>query len=380
MRKEPVVTNGITWVGLDAHKKAINVAMRLPGRKEFVEWTVENEPRAVKRFARKLAREAKGSEVRCCYEAGPCGYALKRELEAGASLVCEVVAPTLIPRKPGERVKTDRRDARKLCELLGAGLLTEVHAPSEEAEAVRDLSRCREDLKDDLHRAQHRLGKWLLRRNVRYTTGKKAWTRMHRDWLRSQRFDNAVDQAVFDDYLLAVAQIEERMKTVEAKLDDVAQQELLRDAVGWLRCFRGIDTVTAVGVCAELFDFRRFASPRKLSGYLGITPSEHSSSGKPNRGAITKTGNGHVRRLLVEAAHHYRHRPGTGLKLRKRREGQPGAVIAIADKAQHRLHRRYQRLLARGVHYNKAVVAVARELAGFLWAAMNHRHLGGVAA
>jgi len=354
--------------------------MRKAGQREFVEWTVANEPRAVRRLARKLVREAKGGEVRCCYEAGPCGYALQRELEAAAPLVCEVVAPSLIPSKPGERVKTDRRDGRKLCELLAAGLLTEVYAPTQEAEAVRDLSRGREDLKEDLHRAQHRLGKWLLRHNVRYTAGKKAWTRRHRDWLRSLRFDNPVDQAVFDDYLLGVTQIEERIKTMDAKLEQVARQEDLREPIGWLRCFRGIDTVTAVGVQAELFDFRRFESPGKLAGYVGITPSEHSSGGKSKRGGITKTGNGHVRRLLVEAAHHYRHRPSSGVKLSKRREGQPGAVIAIADKAQHRLHRRYHRLLARGVPYNKAVVAVARELAGFLWAAMNHQHFEEKAA
>ena len=372
---------GTTWAGLDAHKKAINVAMRKAGQREIVEWTVTNEPRAVRRLARKLVRETEGGEVRCCYEAGPCGYALQRELEAAASsLVCEVVAPSLIPSKPGERVKTDRRDARKLCELLEAGLLTEVYAPTQEAEAVRDLSRSREDLKEDLHRAQHRLGKWLLRHNVRYTAGKKAWTLRHRDWLRSLQFDNPVDQAVFDDYLLGVTQIEERIKTMDAKLEQVARQQDLREPIGWLRCFRGIDTVTAVGVQAELFDFRRFESPGKLAGYLGITPSEHSSGGKAKRGGITKTGNGHVRRLLVEAAHHYRHRPSSGVKLRKRREGQPGAVIAIADKAQHRLHRRYHRLLARGVPYNKAVVAVARELAGFLWAAMNHQHFEEKAA
>jgi len=372
------MTDAITWVGLDAHKQFINVAMRMAGSTEFLEWKVANEPRAVKRLAKKLVREAKGSEVRCCYEAGPCGYALQRQMMEAAPLVVEVIAPALIPRKPGDRVKTDRRDARKLCELLQAGLLTEVRAPTEEDEALRDLSRCREDLTQDLMRARHRLGKLLLRRNIRYS-GTKAWTRKHRDWLRSLSLENAALKAVFDDYLLAVTQIEERINTVDAQIETAATQDAHREPIAWLRCFRGIDMVTAFGIYSELYDFRRFESPRKLMGYLGITPSEHSSSGKPNRGAITKTGNGHGRRLLVEAAQHYRHRPSVGMKLRKRREDQPGGVVAIAEKAQHRLHRRYHRLVLRGVASNKAKVAVARELAGFIWAAMNHQHLGDAA-
>lgn len=376
-RKEPVVSKGITWVGLDAHKQFINVAMRAAPDGNFIEWKVANEPRAVKRMAKKLLRVANGTEVRCCYEAGPCGYALQRQMMAAGSLVVEVIAPALIPRQPGERVKTDRRDARKLCELLQAGLLTEVHPPTEEAEALRDLSRCREDLKQDQMRARHRLSKLLLRRGIRYTAGKKAWTRRYRDWLRALVFDNPNDQAVFNDYLLSITQIDERIKTIDAQIEAVAQQDPHREPLGWLRCFHGIDTVTAFGVYSELYDFRRFPSARKLAGYLGITPSEHSSSGKPNRGGITKTGNGHVRRLLIEAAHHYRHRPSSvGVKLRQRRENQPGGVIAVAQEAQHRLHRRYQRLTNRGVAPNKVVVAVARELAGFIWAAMNHRQLG----
>jgi transposase len=374
MRKEPVVAKAITWVGLDAHKKSINVAVRKGRRRDFVEWTVANESRAVRRLARKLVREADGGEVRCCYEAGPCGYALQRELQAAAPLVCEVVAPALIPRKPGERVKTDRRDARKLCELLAADLLTEVRPPNEEEEAMRDLSRCREDARDDLQRTRHRMGKLLLRRGIRYTAGKKAWTRKHMDWLRTLRFDNPVDQIVFDDYLLAITQHEERLKALDEHLKEASQQEIYRDPVAWMRCFRGIDTVTAMGIQTELCDFRRFESPRNLASFLGITPGEYSSGGKHKRGGITKAGNGHVRRFLIEAAHHYRHRPSAGRALNKRREKQPAKVIAIADKAQQRLYRRHHRLVARGVPTNKAVVAVARELAGFIWSAMLHEH------
>jgi transposase len=364
------VKKDTTWVGLDAHKDSISVAMRSAGRSDFVEWTAANEPRAVKRLARKLVRVASGSEVRCCYEAGPCGYALARELENAARLTCEVVAPSLIPRKPGERVKTDRRDAKKLCELLEAGLLTAVRMPSESEESVRDLSRCREDLRQDLQRARHRLGKWLLRRGLRFAQGRRAWTQPYHQWLRGLTFDHVCVQATFDDYYLAIVQLEERRNTLDQQLEEAAALKEYHEPVARLRCFRGIDTLTAVGLQAELFDFRRFPSPGKLTGYLGITPSEYSSGGKTSRGHITKTGNGHVRRLLVEAAHHYRHRPGVGAVLHKRRQGQPAAVVAIADKAQHRLHRRYHRLVARGVEPNKAVVAVARELAGFVWAAM----------
>jgi transposase len=375
MQKEPVMEEIITWVGMDAHKQFILVAVRLPRRTDVVDWKVKNEPRAVKRLAKKLVREAKGSEVRCCYEAGPCGYALQRQMQEAASLFVEVIAPTLIPRKPGDRVKTDRRDARKLRDLLEAGLLTEVLAPTEEEEAVRDLFRCREDAREDLMGHRHQLSKFLLRRGIVFTEGKINWTRKHHEWLRRQRFDKPVDQVVFDDYLLAVEQTQERLKSLTEHLEQISQQDPYREPVGWMRSFRGIDTVTAMGLKSELFNFARFESPRRLSGFLGITPSEHSSSGKANRGRITKTGNGNARRLLIEAAQHYRHRPGVGAALRKRREGQPAQVIAIADKAQQRLHRRYHRLVARGVLPNKALVAVARELAGFLWAAMNHQQL-----
>lgn len=221
-RKEPVVAKGITWVGLDAHKQFINVAVRTPGSGVFVEWKVTNEPTAVKKLAKKLVRLAKGSEVRCCYEAGPCGYALQRQMMEAASVVVEVIAPSLIPRKPGERVKTDRRDARKLSEMLQAGLLTEVRPPTEEAEAMRDLFRCRDALREDLMRSRHRLSKMLLRRGHRYTAGKHAWTHRHRAWLQSLSFDNPVEKAVFDDYLLAITQLEERMKSLDARIEEAA--------------------------------------------------------------------------------------------------------------------------------------------------------------
>jgi transposase len=370
MRKEPVVSkHGITYVGMDAHKKAINVAMLLPGQRDPVEWQVANELAAIRRLAKKLEREAPG-EVRCCYEAGPCGYVLQRELEATGAVICEVVAPALIPVKPGERIKTDRRDARKLASLLRADQLTAVHAPSSADEAVRDLCRCREDAREDLLRARQRLSKFLLRRGRIYTVGKRAWTCLYRQWLNGLSFDHDADRISFEDYRAAIEQLEERLRGLDQQLATLAEQDPYREPVGWLRCYRGIDTVTAIALVAELHDFRRFRTARALMAYLGLVPSEHSSGDRRRRGAITKAGNAHVRRLLIEAAWHYRHRPGVGVALRRRRQGQPAAVIAIADRAQHRLHRRFRQLTERSKPFNKVVVAVARELIGFVWAAL----------
>lgn len=356
-----------THAGLDVHKRDIQVAMLSGGGSDWTEWTVANEPRAVRRLAKKLQRQA--GSVLCAYEAGPCGYALQRQL-VGQGVACQVVAPSLIPVKPGERIKTDRRDARKLAELLRAGLLTEVHSPTPEEEAVRDLCRCREAAKQDQLRARHRLGKYLLRRGLVYRAGRN-WTERHRSWLRTLRFEHAAEEVVFGDYLLAVELLEERLRGLEQRLEETAQSEPWAERVGWLRCFRGIDTVTALTIVAELHDFRRFHSPRQLMAYLGLVPSEHSSGETQRRGRITKAGNAHVRRVLVESSWHYRHKPAIGANLRRRRQGQPAAILAIADRAQQRLHRRYWRLvLARGKPRPKAVTAVARELTGFLWAAL----------
>jgi transposase len=358
----------ITWVGVDAHKKSLQFAV-LTGE-QWQEWEIANESKAIRRTARKIVRQAPG-EVRCCYEAGPTGYALMREMEAAApELVCEVVAPSLIPVKSGERVKTDRRDARKLAQYLSAGLLTEVHAPTEQDEAARDLTRCRRAMKSDLMRARHRLSKLLLRRGIHYSAGKKAWTQLYHKWLKTLRFEHSVDQVVFDQYLLAIEQLVERIEHIDRELKVVSESEPYREAVGWLRCFRGIDTVAAMTLLSEIHDFRRFESPLHLMSYLGLTPSEHSSGQSKRQGAITKTGNTYARRLLVEISWHYRHRAGVGKALAERRAGQPPWAIVTADKAQLRLCRRYQRLVARGKPPQKAAIAVARELVGFIWAVM----------
>ena len=353
--------------GLDAHKVSINVALFLPGKSQPVEWTCANEKASVLRMVKKALQLAAGRLV-FCYEAGPCGYVLQRWIrEAGAE--CLVVAPSLIPRKPGDRIKTDRRDARKLGELLRAGLLTEVHAPSEADEAVRDLCRAREDAHQDLVRCRHRLSKLLLRRGCQWLSGKRAWGKAHRLWLHGLRFEQPADQFVFESYLLAIEHVEERMKALDERIEQASQLPQYAPVVAALRCFRGIDTLTAMSLVAELHDFMRFDHPRRLMAYLGLVPSEHSSGGHERRGEITKTGNCHVRRLLIEAAWHYRHRPNVR-SLEIRRRGQPPHVIALADRAMQRLHRRFNRLLERGKPRPKVVVAIARELTGFIWAAM----------
>lgn len=355
-----------TYVGIDAHKKDLFVAMLVGTGATPVTWQVANEPTAVRRLVKKLEREAPGP-VHVCYEAGPCGYALQRQLTT-ARVACQVIAPALIPRKPGERIKTNRRDARKLVELHRAGLLTQVRPPTPEDEAVRDLCRARDDAREDLQRARHRLGKLLLRRGLHYPG--RNWTRAHRTWIDTLRWSQAAERVVVEDYLLAIDHVEARLLELDAQLTNIATTEPYRERVGWLRCFRGIDTLTAILLLAELHDFRRFQSPRALMAYLGLVPGEDSSGEKQRRGRITRTGNTLVRRLLVETAWHYQHRPTVGLALTRRRTGQPGRVIAIADKAQQRLCRRFRRLAGQHKPAPKIAVAIARELAGFLWAAL----------
>ena len=357
----------ITYVGIDAHKRELHIALLIGAATAPVTWTVANAPKAIERLHRKLEREAPGP-VRVCYEAGPCGYALQRQLTKGA-VGCIVIAPALMPRKPGDRVKTDTRDARKLAELLRAGLLTAVCPPTPADEAVRDLCRARDDAREDVQRARHHLGKLLLRRGLHFS-GRKNWTQAHRQWIETIQWAHAAERAVVDDYLLALAQAEGRLADLDAHIGVIAQTEPYHERVGWLRCFRGIDTLTAMCLLAELHDFRRFSSARALMAYVGLVPSEHSTGDRHCRGPITKTGNTLVRRVLIETSWHYHHRPGVGPGLAARRKEQPARVIAIADKAQQRLCRRFRRLTGEHKPAPKVVVAVARELAGFIWAAL----------
>ena len=359
---------GITHVGIDAHKEKHVVAMLLPGEKEAEVWETANRGEAVRRMVKKVLKQSPGGAV-FCYEAGPCGYALQRWIEkAGGE--CRVVAPSLIPVKPGERVKTDRRDARKLVKLLRAGMLTEVRPPTPEEEAVRDLSRCREDAMEDVRRSRQRLGHLLLRRGRVYGQG-QAWTQRHRRWLRGLRFEIRETQETFDAYLLAVEEGEVRLAALDRRLEEVAEREPWREPVGWLRCFHGIDTVAALCLVSELYGFLRFRTAAGLMAYAGLTPSEDSSGERRRRGGITKAGNVHARRMLIQIGWHYRHSLRVpGKTLQKRREGQPAWVLAHAEKARRRLHDRFWHMTLQGKEPKKAVTAVARELLGFLWAVL----------
>lgn len=353
------------YVGLDVHKRTIQVAALYPGRREAELWQLPNERAALARLARQLRRQGDGGVV-CCYEAGQCGFVLQRQLQA-AGVTCQVIAPSLIPVKPGDRIKTDSRDARKLAELLRAGLLQEVCPPQPEDEGPRDLTRARKAAQDDVLRCRHRLDKMLIRKGLIYSGAR--WKGVHRRWLRTVRFEDAIERLVFEDAMVAVEVAEERVKRLTAAVESLSQQERYKGPVGRLRCFRGIDTVTAMTVLTELHGFGRFHSARQLMGYVGVVQSEDSSGETRRRGRITRTGNGHVRRVLVESAWNCR-TPWQSQAVLRRRKGQPQDAVLIAERAQRRLASRYQHLVRQGKPKSKAVVAIARELTGFIWATL----------
>lgn len=360
------MSEAITYVGIDAHKRDLHIAMLIGSATQPVSWACATDTQAVERLRHKLERDAPGS-IECCYEAGPTGYTLQRRL-TGGRIRCRVIAPSMIPRKPGERVKTNRRDAQNLAQLLRGGLLTEVHPPTTAAEAVRDLCRARDDARQDLMRGRHRLAKLLLRRGL--TFAGRNWTQRHHEWLQHLRWEHVAEQHVMGDYQLAVAQVGARLQELDRHLEDVATQPPYAAAVAALRCFRGVDTLSALMLLAELHDVTRFPHPRALMAFVGLVPSEASTGDRHRRGSITKAGNMLVRRLLIQAAWHYRHEPRLGPVVQRRRAGQPVAVRAVAEKAEQRLCRRYRRLCARGKPTPVVITAVARELVGFVWATL----------
>lgn len=354
-----------TIIAFDQHAATTVAAVLLAGQPTPALHSLASDVPTILRFLERLRRR---TPVHCCYEAGPCGFELHRALTAH-DIPCDVIAPALIPRRPGDRVKTDRRDARQLALLFRAGALTAIHIPTDQEEAARDLLRCREDIRSDLLRARHRLSKFLLRHGRRFTAT-KAWSRRHDAWLRAQAWPLPALDQTYRAYLRTVDEAVARLRAVEQDLQDLLVIEPLRSRVARLRCFRGIDDLTALTIAAELGDPRRFLSAPRTMAFVGLVPSEHSSGAKRARGAITKTGNAHLRRVLVEAAWHYRHHPFVGHTLRRRQVGAPAPVIAQAWTAQQRLYRRYHRLVARGKPKQHVVTAVARELTGFVWAAL----------
>jgi len=355
------------FVGLDVHAKSIAVAVAETAGEVRSLGTIPNRPESIRKLVKKLGKEA---SLRVCYEAGPCGYVLYWQLtELG--IACEVVAPTLVPTKPGDRVKTDRRDAEKLARCHRSGDLTAVWVPDAEHEALRDLVRARHAAKDDQRRARNRLQKFLLRHGCQRPTGIAPWGTKHHEWLRAVRFDHAALEVTREDYLHEVDHAKGRLERLERAIEEAIEQapEEIRAVVAGLQALRGVATTTAVGVVVEVGEFSRFESPRQLMAYTGVVPSEHSTGGpgKARRGGITKTGNTQLRRLVIEASWSYRHRPGVYPKLKKRQDGLDAEIIEISWRAQKRLHKRYRHLMGRGKEAQKSVTAVGRELLAFMW-------------
>jgi transposase len=353
---------------MDTHKKEHTLALAYADTGELEVFTVANTAKEIKKTVKRIQRKAPGP-VRFCYEAGVCGFALKRTIEALGS-DCMVIAPSLVPVKQGDRIKTDRRDAQKLLGQFRAGQLTEVYPPDPEQEAAREITRCRDVARENLGRARHPLNKFLTRHGYIFREG-NHWTGKHKAWLHALTFDSSDLNEVFHIYLMNVEHCEQCLKTRTQAVEALAARPQYKEAVGRLRCLHGVDTLTAISLLTELFEFGRFDSPRRLMAYLGLVPSEDSSGDKRRPGTITKTGNRRVRRLLIESAWHYRHRPRVGKTLQQRRDGQPPWAIDVADRAILRLHKRYRRLIERGKLAHKVVVAVARELAGFIWALLH---------
>lgn len=355
----------LKYVGLDVSKEKIAVAVADAGREEPRYWgMIPNTPEAVRSLMKKIGNE---KNLRVCYEAGPTGYGLYR-LFMTLNIECEVIAPSLIPQKPGQRVKTDRRDAIRLAQLYRAGELTPIYVPKEEDEALRDLVRAREDAKEDVLRAKHRLMKYLLRYDIKPPIGITKWTKAYRHWLDTLTLDSKLSQVVFQEYLHTLKENEMRMERLEKEIEEQARTGYHAPVILALQTLRGVADITSTGLVAEIGCFKRFSSPKQLMAYAGLVPSEYSSGETRLQGKITKTGNRHVRTLLIEAAWHYLRQPVVKGQLAKRQEGQPPTIQAISWKAQTRLHKKFHRLMSRGKPSGKAVVAFARELTGFIWA------------
>jgi transposase len=356
----------VRFLGMDVHAETIAVALAEPDGEVRSLGTIANRGESIRKLVKKLGPIG---QLKACYEAGPTGYVLYWQL-AELGVACEVIAPTLVPMKAGDRVKTDRRDAERLARSFRSGDLTAVWVPDAGSEALRDLVRAREAAKQDQLRARHRLAKFLLRSGQRPRPGVKAWTELYMGWVRQLRFAQVAQESTRLDYLHEVEHMAERVKRLEqavaeaVKLASPGIQEVVKD----LQALRGIAQISAVTIAAELGNISRFAGARQLMAYSGTVPAEDSSGKRTRRGSITKTGNAHLRRIVVEAAWSYRLRPGVGPALRKRQEGVPEQIKEIAWKAQIRLHKRYSRLAAAGKDQRKIVTAVGRELLGFIWA------------
>lgn len=353
-----------TWIGLDVHADSITAAILEGNREEPEVIKLSSDLRKVRRLFHRLSEKA---PVRACYEASGAGFVIQRVL-SNDGFHCEVIAPSLIPRKPGDRRKTDRLDAVMLAKLYRSGHLTPVHVPTEDMEALRRLLRLRYTYQSYCKSTKNRISGILRSRGFVFTEGKSTWTIKHRQWLSKLRLalDGPIQTALAIE-LEHLEYLETQREALDAELERFARSNTDRQRVEALCCLRGVRTLTALTLICEIDDVRRFRTPRALMAYFGLVPSERSSGARKRKGPITKAGNTHARRLLVEAAWNNRHRNSADLILRRRRQGQPPAVVAIALKAQHRLYKKFWRLDQRK-HRQVAITAVARELCGFIWA------------
>jgi len=357
----------VRFLGLDVHAETITVAIAEPDGEVRSLGTIPNGEESVRKLVKKLGP---AEQLQACYEAGPTGYVLYWQL-TGLGVKCEVVAPTLVPVKVGDRVKTDRRDATKLARSYRAGDLTAVWVPDAAHEALRDLVRARESAKQDQLRARHRLSKFLLRQGRRAPLGVRPWTLRYMQWVREQvQFEQPAQDYTRLDYLHEVEHANDRVRRLEEAIGEAVKlvPVTMREVIQALQALRGIAQISAVTIVSELGPISRFARARQLMAYSGAVPSEDSTGPRIRRGPITKTGNAHLRRVVIEAAWAYRHRPAIGATLHKRQQGVCEEVKEIAWKAQHRLHQRYRSLAAAGKNQPKVVTALGRELLGFIWA------------
>jgi transposase len=355
------------YVGLDVSKSKIAVAIAEEGRQEPRYWgTIDHTKEAVRKLMERL-RTAEDIVLEVCYEAGPTGYALYRWLlEMGIS--CTVVAPSLIPKRSGDRVKTDKRDALRLAQLFRAGELVSVYTPTPEDEALRDLVRAREDAKEDLNRHKQRLGKFLLRYQLADPKGSNPWTHAYEEWLDTVKFEDDCQRLTFQEYRRSIQETKERIKRYDEEIKRQSETHTQAPLIQALQALRGVAVLTATTLASEICNISRFPSPSAFMSYCGLVPSESSSGNSQWRGRITKAGNAHLRRILVEAAWSYRYSPIVARKMRERTTGLPPEVQLISWTAQNRLHKKYKNMLRMGKHKGTIAAAIARELAGFVWA------------
>lgn len=356
------------YVGLDVSKSKIAVATADEGREEARSWgTIPHTKEAVRTLMKKLGHTAEGVTLEVCYEAGPTGYVLYRWL-LEMNIACTVVAPSLIPKRAGDKIKTDKRDAIRLARLFRAGELVSVYVPTPEDEALRDLVRAREDAKEDLNRHKQRLGKFLLRYQLFHPTGAKPGTWKYEEWLDHVKIEQACLRLTFEEYRQSIRETQERIKRYDQAIAQEAQTSAHAPLIGAMQALRGVAVLTATTLVSEVMDMSRFPTAGAFMSYCGLVPSENSTGDSRRQGKITKAGNAHLRRVLVEAAWSYRYTPSVKRHMRQRIEGLPPSVQGIAWSAQHRLHKVYKTMTKKGKHRGTLVVAIARELAGFVWA------------